>query len=99
MKLFLDDIRKGPSGYQVFRSVGDIRLMIDMFHSDVEVLSIDYDLGGGQTTMDLLLYIEEKGYDIPWINIHSTHDEGVPRLQKFCEEHLPGTKVTTNKVD
>ena len=72
---------------------------MDLFHRELEALSIDYDLGEGETTMELLEYIARKGYRLKRINIHSTHKEGVPALWKFCEEHFPDTKVTTNKID
>lgn len=96
-KIFLDDIRKAPAGYQVCRTIRDCEMMLSILRP-IDVLSIDYDLGGGRTTMELLEHIAEKGYQISHINIHSDHRDGVPLLWKYCEEHFPDTNVTTNKA-
>lgn len=99
MKLFLDDRRRAPAGYEYVQSVKTAKMMVDLFHQDLEVISIDYDLGEGEITMELLEHIAEKGYRMKHINIHSTHEEGVPALRKFCETHFPETKLTLNKID
>ena len=99
MKIFLDDRRRPPDGFEYVQSVKSAWMLVDMFRRDIEILSIDYDLGEGETTMELLELMAEKGCQLKHINIHSTHDQGVLALRKFCQQHFPQTKVTLNKLD
>jgi hypothetical protein len=102
MKIFLDDIReinekyKYNCVYTYFQCV----VLIDAFKNNIEVISLDYDLGADskQTGFDVLVYMHDKGIQPIHINFHSDHEIGVPKMSSYAAMHFPNTIITTNKI-
>lgn len=40
----------------------------------------------------------EHGIKPMHINIHSDHQDGVPKMKDYAEKHFPDTIITTNKI-
>lgn len=96
-KLFLDDSRKFPSaGYECCRSSKVAILLLSIM--DFEFITLDYSLGNGDTGMNVLLWMKENNVFVPHINIHSNHIFGRRRMQEFCEENFPDSRITMNML-
>lgn len=87
MKLFLDDIRRAPSGYQVATNYRDCIFLLGT--TDFERVSLDYSLGERWTGLDVLKWMVENGRIPPELNIHSTHGYGRSAMAEYIREHFP----------
>lgn len=83
-KLWLDDIRKAPSGW---RHIYTVESMIQILNlsQDIEEVSLDNDLGNDETEgYKVLDWMEEQvvfsDYIPPKINIHSANPVAVARM-------------------
>jgi len=63
-----------------------------------EFITLDYSLGNGDTGMNVLLWMKENNVFVPHINIHSNHIFGRRRMQEFCEENFPDSRITMNML-
>lgn len=85
MKIFLDDQRETPAGWQRTYTVKDTIMLLQA--GVVETVSLDHDLGEGQEDgYEVLRWIEEKAYfypdwKIPEIFIHSDNGPGRDRMR------------------
>lgn len=92
MKLWLDDEREPPDseGWLWVRNVWDAMKMLRS--GDVEVISLDYNLGRMHPTgMELLIWmIENKRW--PWVGIyvHSRHPVGAIAMQLVIDGYMRG---------
>ena len=101
MKIILDDRRPLPEDskyYNCVRTYEECALMIRNFHT-ISYISLDYDLGGGENGLSVLKYMKECGNEVKHINIHSTHPEGVPKMEEFAKAHFPNAELTFNKLN
>ena len=97
MRLFVDDTRKFPAqGYECCRDVKYSRIFLDIIQFDH--ISLDYSLSGDETGMDILVYMHENNIFVPHINIHSNNIIGKERMQRYCEEHFPNSKLTMHEL-
>ncbi len=82
MKLWLDDVRPPPDDtWLVFRTAEALLEFLGPHLKDVEVMSLDHDLGEGRKTgYDVLLSLEDAAYfgtEIPFqILVHSDNPVG-----------------------
>lgn len=98
MKIILDDQRAFPEGpYNCVRTYEDCVEMVRLFRK-ISFISLDYDLGGGKTGYDVLVYMAENDIDVKHINIHSDHSIGVPKMRAYAREHFPNTELTFNPL-
>ena len=98
MKIILDDQRTFPDGpYNCVRTYEDCVEMIRLFRK-ISFISLDYDLGGGKTGHNVLVYMAENDIEVKHINIHSDHSVGVPKMQAYAQEHFPNTELTFNPL-
>jgi hypothetical protein len=81
MKIFLDDIRNAPDdSWTVVRTAQEALKLLK--EGNVEVISLDHDLGSGKLTgYDVVKWIEKevflkKEYKSPAIQIHSANPVG-----------------------
>ena len=99
MRIILDDRRpmpeKGP--YNCVRTYGECIFLIRNVHT-ISFISLDYDLAGRETGLDVLAYMVEQGNDVKHINIHSDHSVGVPKMRAYAEEHFPNASLTFNPL-
>ena len=99
MKMVLDDRRNIPSNspYNLVRTYEDCVEMIRLFRK-ISFISQDYDLGGGKTGYDVLVYMAENDIEVKHINIHSDHSVGVPQMQEYAWKHFPDVSLTFNPL-
>jgi hypothetical protein len=78
MKVFLDDVRKPPSGYTLVQTYEECVKLLET--GKVKELSLDHDLGTEKTGYDVVRWIEEKvameDFNPPLIKIHSANPVG-----------------------
>lgn len=99
MKIILDDRRPFPENktYNCVRTYEECTLLIRIFHT-ISFISLDYDLGGKETGLDVLAYMVECGNEVKHINIHSDHSIGVPKMREFAEKNFPNAELTFNRL-
>lgn len=101
MKIFVDDIRKiNIDEYSVFKTYEDCIIYLNSFKYEIEIISLDYDLGSTSkyTGYDIIEYMYNNNIVPNHINIHSTHPTGSIKIKEFAENNFPNTIVTTNKI-
>ena len=93
MKLWVDDIRKAPEGYERVRSVDAAIAFIDWIEcSDetLELIDIDHDAGfyacDGGDYIKLLDWLEETNRNYP-IRIHSMNPVGVANMRAIIQRN------------
>ena len=100
MKIILDDRRSLPEDskyYNCVRTYEECTLLLRNIHT-ISYISLDYDLGEGETGLSVLKYMVECGNDVKHINIHSTHPTGVEKMQEYAEQNFPDTELTFNRL-
>lgn len=98
MKIILDDRRSFPDGpYNRVRTYEDCVEMIRLFRT-ISFISLDYDLGGGKTGYDVLVYMAENDIEVRHINIHSDHSVGVPKMREYARENFSDVELTFNSL-
>ena len=99
MKIVLDDRRNipGNSPYNLVRTYEDCVEMIRLFRK-ISFISLDYDLGGGKTGYDVLVYMAENDIEVKHINIHSDHSVGVPKMWDYVWKVFPNVSLTFNPL-
>ena len=100
MKIILDDRRPLPEDspeYNCVRTYEECAFLLRNIHT-IRYISLDYDLGEGETGLQVLQYMVECGNDVKHINIHSNHPIGVPKMQAFVQQHFPNTELTFNRL-
>lgn len=91
MKLFLDDQRSPPKN---FIHVKTFQECIDhLVNNEVEVLSLDHDLGEEKTGYDVAQWISEKAITTDWkppklIVLHSMNPVGVKNMMVALDQIL-----------
>lgn len=97
MKIFVDDLRSfeeaKKSNYCCFRSYEDCVLFLSVL-KNVDVINLDYDLGSSKTGLDILKYLSENTIVPKEIIIHSTHQEGVRKMELYIKDNFKDVKYT-----
>ena len=81
MKIWFDDIRPMPEGFDVWIKTSEECLAFILENSKkIELISFDHDLGGEDTTMPVAKMLERAAYfneikPIKW-RVHSANPEG-----------------------
>lgn len=82
VKVYLDDERKAPEGWQ---SVKSAEMAISLMKKGVvDEISLDHDLGRKKTGYDVLLWVEQemrKGFIPPVIHIHTANPVGRMKME------------------
>ncbi len=98
MHIILDDQRPFPNGpYNCVRTYEECVEMLRLFRS-IDFISLDYDLGGGETGYDVLVYMKENNIEVKQINIHSDHSVGVPKMRDYVWDNFPDVSLTCNAL-
>ena len=84
MKVFLDDLREPPKGWEWSQSAHWCIKLLE--NNDVDEISLDHDLGlDDQNGYDVLLWIEEqvvtKNYTSPKIHLHTSNPSARHKMQ------------------
>ena len=84
MKLWVDDIREAPEGWDVARTYDEA--VKKLLTTSYRVVSLDHDLGEEKTGYDIACVIEAmvvKGYEVPsMIMCHSANPVGKARISQ-----------------
>lgn len=84
MKLWIDDVRPAPKGWRRVKNSKDA-IIFFCDHYDITEVSFDHDLGGDDTVMKLINYLEVLAhmgilYPFKWI-IHSDNPVGRKNIE------------------
>jgi hypothetical protein len=88
MRVWLDDIREIPEGFDIWAKNADFLLGL-LISGNVTYISFDHDLGIDKTGYDVAKWIEEMAYSgfitpIQW-DIHSANPVGRKNIQMAME--------------
>jgi hypothetical protein len=93
MKLWIDDVRPAPEGYELISSVNMAIAAIKLWEDlpeGIEVIDIDHDAGDfvtdGGDYIKLLDWLEETGRNYP-IRIHSMNPVGVANMRAIIKRN------------
>ncbi len=95
MKLWIDDVRPAPIGYEWVKSVDQAKMVIDINErlvgaSVIALIDIDHDAGiyaqYGGDYIKLLDWLEETGRNYP-IRIHSMNPVGVANMRAIIQRN------------
>lgn len=97
-KLFVDDTRKQPKGFECAQSY-EYCLMLYKAFGEFEFVDLDYDLNEKYSGLDILIWMKENGKHPRHINIHSNHIEGMKIMRRYAEANFPDSIVTMYTLD
>jgi hypothetical protein len=93
MKLWIDDIRPAPEGYEWCSTVNIAIAAIEMWEDlpgSIELIDMDHDAGDfacdGGDYIRLLDWLEETGRNYP-IRIHSANPVGVENMRRIIQRN------------
>ena len=91
MKLFLDDIRSIPSGYEGVRSYEECIRFMKNNKGKINEISLDYDLDEIRNGYNVCEWIVNNKFfeNIEEINIHSSDERNVKRMIVYLRENIP----------
>lgn len=95
MKLFLDDIRTVPEGWEGVRTYEECVFRLGT--GEYDEVSLDYSLGGRFTGLDVLKWMTENQKYPPRLNIHSSHPYGRQTMRAYVLEHFSPAYPLTMK--
>lgn len=87
MRLYLDDRRRPPKGFAVARNYGECVLMLA--ESDVDVLSLDYNLGEQKTGYDVAKWIVDHERWPKIIYLHTSDPVGRDKMYQLLTRYKP----------
>jgi hypothetical protein len=99
MKVYLDDEREAPPGWQLVKTVNDAIELLK--RGNVTEISLDHDLGGDEsgTGYDIILWIEkvvvEKNLIPPKIHIHTANISARTKMELGARKIL---ELSNNKL-
>lgn len=93
MNVYLDDLRKCPKGFVLARNVEECIMLLEEY--DVNILSLDHDLGAGEPTgTDVAAYIVRSGRYPREIYLHTSSEWGRSKMFHMLYQNKPeGVKV------
>ena len=93
MKLWIDDVRPAPKGYEWISSVNMAITAIELWEDlpeGIELIDIDHDAGDfacdGGDYIKLLDWLEETGRNYP-IRIHSMNPVGIENMRRIIQKN------------
>lgn len=95
IKIWVDDIRPVPSGYEGTKSVEETINLIEEIEAaggEIELLDLDHDLGDyamyGGDAIKLLDYLAERETFYP-VRIHTANPVGRANMERMIERYWP----------
>jgi hypothetical protein len=93
--IYLDDFRPPPKGFMHAKSADECILLLDNY--EVEILSLDYDLGWGQKTgYDVARWIAQHNKFPREIYLHSSSPSARVRMYELLDRAKPADVVVQN---
>ena len=88
MNIYLDDYRPCPSGFVLAKNVEECIALLEQ--AEVEILSLDYDLGWGQpTAIEVVHYIVENKRFPKTVYLHTSSPSGRMQMYQLLAKHAP----------
>lgn len=95
VKIWLDDVREAPQGYELVRSVYEAQALIEQIEAEggrIEVLDLDHDLGDyachGGDGIKLLYYLIYRETFYP-VKLHTANPVGRNNMQSMIDRYWP----------
>ena len=101
MKIFLDDVRLCPKGYEGVKTVEDFERLVLANRERIEEISLDYDLassGSARTGLAACDFLVKQNIHCPLIKIHSDHPSAV-KMYDFLTENMKNSDVVMEKYN
>ena len=101
MKIFLDDVRLCPKGYEGAKTVEEFEKLVLANRESIEEVSLDYDLassGSARTGLAACDFLVKQNIHCPLIKIHSDHPSAV-KMYNFLTENMQGSDVVMEKYN
>lgn len=102
MKIWVDDIRTPPDStwYWVKSSEAAITVLETywMVSRTIEVMSLDHDLGGDDTTRPIVLWCCENDFWPVEVVVHSANPVGIEWLEGMISRYHPTGATNSDKV-
>lgn len=94
LNLYLDDWRQQPTGFILAKTYEECILLIQEF--DINVLSLDYHLGGLETGYDVARFIVDSGRWPNQIFFHTSDRAAQQRMYDLLSQHAPPKTLVSN---
>ena len=95
MKIWVDDIRTPPDDSWVWYKTSAIAIddliLCSQGDGHIEVMSLDHDLGGDDTTRPIVLWMCENDFWPVEVVVHSANPPGAYWLESMIERYHPAT--------
>lgn len=91
MRLWVDDLRPAPEGWTWAIDSHDAIVNLLSYPGEIDEISFDHDLGDGDTTRKVILWMCEN--DIPWpaiVRVHTANPVGREWLEGMVNRYGPG---------
>lgn len=86
--VYLDDYRPRPAGFALARTIEECVMLLD--EEQVDILSLDYDLGWGQpTAIEVVKHIVASGKYPRRIYFHTSSPHGRMQMYELLMAHAP----------
>jgi hypothetical protein len=90
VRLYVDDVRRPPIGWALARSLNEAHAFLLEHRDDLEMVSLDYDLGEGQPSgFEVLLMMEREGIWPSHLSFHSSDLGCRERMTEFVRRVHP----------
>ena len=96
MKIWVDDLRSAPEGYEIARSVNEAINLIEKAEKEgngIETIDLDHDLGDyyadGGDAIKLLDWLVERG-TLYHIDIHTANPVGRANMERMIARYWDG---------
>lgn len=90
IKIWVDDLRPAPAGYEHFRSVEETVSFLSKNSKKVELLDLDHDAGNysylGGDFIRILDWLEKEGISLP-IRIHTANPVGRRNMERIVKKN------------
>lgn len=86
--VYLDDFRRCPDGFVLAKNAAECKLLID--HEEIDILSLDYDLGWNEPTgMEVVHHLIKTERYPKQIYLHSSSLAGRQSMYGELMKHIP----------
>lgn len=89
MKIFLDDLRTAPDGWEVARDYNDMIRLLTANRNNISEISLDYDLDNVRNGLNVCEWIVTNNCWPKKIIIHSSHRTGVKYMKELLKKNKP----------
>lgn len=100
LNIYLDDVRKAPVGFTLASNYRQCIRMLEINKGNVEILSLDHDLGAKKSGYDVARWMVENNVFPNIIHLHTANPVGRDNmyqlLMRYKPEHVEVYKYPIN---